>query len=202
MFQSLKQLHEELLQCTGCSLAKTRNRVIPGEGPADTSIVLLGEAPGGHEDVVSGKAFTGEAGQNLAGFLETLGLTRKQIYLTNTVKCRPTKPSPRGRYNQYANRRPTSKEIAACGTWVEKEMALIRPRVIITLGSVPLWKILGKSPRMASYHGRPFAAPQWGCDIFPLYHPAALIYDPKKKTLYENDLEKLKGFLQDLKLLK
>jgi len=163
--------------------------------------MLLGEAPGGHEDVISGKAFTGEAGQYLTGFLETLGLTRKQIYLTNTVKCRPTKPSPRGRYNRYANRRPTAKEIASCGSWLEKEIALIKPRVIITLGSIPLWKILGKSPHMASCHGRPFTATQWGCAVFPLYHPAALIYDPKKKTLYEKDLEKLKSFLRDLKLL-
>lgn len=193
---AFQQLQQQISQCQNCSLWQTRTQVITGEGDINARLFLLGEAPGGHEDMVSGQAFTGEAGEYLREFLQFIGLKREQFYLTNTVKCRPTKPSTRGRYGNYANRRPKTSEIKACSPWLEQELGLVSPEIIITLGTVPLTRILGKSCSMKDFHGAPFYEDRYQAWIFPLFHPAAVIYNRDLKTVYLSDLEKLKEFIQ------
>lgn len=192
---SLKELQQQLAQCQNCSLWQTRTRVVIGEGDPKAKLLLLGEAPGGHEDMVSGQAFTGEAGEYLQEFLAFLNLTREQIYLTNTVKCRPTKPSARGRYGAYANRRPKASEIQACSPWLEQELKLVSPEIIVTLGTVPLSRLLGKNCSMKDFHGTPFFDEGHRAWVFPLFHPAAVIYNRRLKSVYLSDLARLKEFM-------
>ncbi|NLL19475.1 MAG: uracil-DNA glycosylase [Clostridia bacterium] len=193
---SMEQLNRQVSQCTHCPLWTTRTQVITGQGSLTAPLMLLGEAPGGHEDMVSGQAFTGEAGQHLEEFLQFIDIGRQEIYLTNTVKCRPTKPSPRGRYGPYSNRRPKASEIKACSHWLEQELKLVSPKIIATLGTVPLGRLLGKNIAMKDYHGRPFFSEQYQAWVFPLFHPAAIIYNRKIQPLYYADLAQLKEFIK------
>lgn len=195
VISSLEKLRQEMVQCQNCPLWQTRTQVVTGQGDPNAKLLLLGEAPGGHEDMVSGQAFTGEAGEHLQEFLAILNLKREQIYLTNTVKCRPTKPSPRGRYGAYANRRPKASEIQACSPWLERELKLVAPEIIVTLGTVPLSRILGKNCSMKDFHGHPVYAERYRAWIFPLFHPAAVIYNRQLKPVYLSDLARLKDFL-------
>lgn len=193
---SMEQLNQQVSQCTNCPLWTTRTQVITGEGNCSAPLMLLGEAPGGHEDMVSGQVFTGEAGQHLEEFLNYIGIERQDIYLTNTVKCRPTKPSPRGRYGPYSNRRPKASEIKACSHWLEQELKLVSPKIIVTLGTVPLSKILGRNIAMKDHHGKPFFSEGYQAWVFPLFHPASIIYNPKIQPLYYHDLAQLKHFME------
>jgi len=195
---SLAKLRQEMTQCRRCPLWQTRTQVVTGEGDPGAKLLLLGEAPGGHEDMISGQAFTGEAGEHLQEFLAVLNLTRAQIYLTNTVKCRPTRPSPRGRYGAYANRRPNASEIQACRPWLEQELQLVAPELIVTLGTVPLSFIVGKNCSMKDFHGRPFFAERYRAWVFPLFHPAAVIYNRRLQSVYLSDLVRLKEFMGTL----
>lgn len=197
LIESLKELHQHISACTNCSLSKTRTQVITGEGKPDAKILLLGEAPGGHEDQISGRVFTGKAGIQLQEFLDLLGLTREEIYLTNIVKCRPVKESPRGRYGAYANRTPKSAELKACRQWLDLELFLVKPKIIITLGAIPLTGLLDKKITMGETHGEPFFSDAFQAYIFPLFHPASIIYNQKIKPLYLADLSKLKTFLME-----
>lgn len=190
MYSSLGELNNDINKCTACSLAQTRNHVVCGVGCRDAAVFLLGEAPGGNEDL-SGRPFTGQAGKELDEFLRVLGLSRDEIYIGNTVKCRPTRPSTRGRYGPYANRRPVSGEIKACAPWLEEEICLVSPKILVTLGGVPLSRILGKSVKIGDYRGREFFSEKFNCRVFPLYHPASVIYDKSKREAYLADLEKL-----------
>lgn len=193
---SMEQLHQQVSQCTRCPLSATRTRVITGQGNSNAPLMLLGEAPGGHEDMISGQVFTGEAGQHLEEFLNFINLERRDFYLTNTVKCRPSKPSPRGRYGPYSNRRPKTSEIKACNHWLKQELKLLSPKIIVTLGTVPLSSLLGKNAAMKDHHGKPFFNGCYQAWIFPLFHPAAIIYNRKIEPLYYDDLTKLKEFIQ------
>jgi DNA polymerase len=197
--KSFAELRKGIENCTKCSLYKTRTNVVLDQKPQKTVLFLLGEAPGGHEDMVSGEPFSGEAGKILTDFLAQIDLDRKHCYLGNTVKCRPTKPSSRGRFGPYANRKPTSAEIKSCSSWVEAEIGLVKPKVIATLGGVPLSTILGKQARLEDYHGKYFYSAKYGCFIFPLYHPASIIYRRQLAQTYAQDVFKLKEFLQELK---
>jgi len=193
---SLNELRQQMRLCTNCSLWETRTQVITGQGTLGAKLMLLGEAPGGHEDLVSGQAFTGEAGHQLEEFLQFINLERNQIYLTNTVKCRPTRPSDRGRYGPYANRRPKVSEIKACSYWLDQELKLLSPQLVITLGTVPLSRILGENTSLKERHGVPFFSEPYRTWIFPLFHPAAVIYNQKLKPLYWAEMNRLRDFLQ------
>lgn len=188
------QLWQSQLQsCQGCDLCRTRTHVVCGCGSRDAQIMLLGEAPGRQEDA-SGQPFCGAAGAKLESFLQQIELDRNDIYIGNVVKCRPVRPAASGQ--GYANRRPSKQEILACGSWLKREIALLHPHLIITLGAVPLSVFLGKEPVMADWHGRPFQVDGSDMLVFPLYHPAAVIYDRKKEKDYETDLQVLRQFLQ------
>ena len=186
--------------CERCDLKNTRTQVVVSRHPEPASeikVFLLGEAPGGAEDL-SGVPFCGQAGQILTDFLNQTGLKDEEVYIGNVVKCRPTKPSTRGRYGNFKNRKPTAAEIRCCSQWLKTELQLIKPKVLVPLGNVPLSFVLGKNQPIGEYHGRKFFCQALGLTVFPLYHPAALIYDRQKAAAYQNDINQLKDFLQSI----
>lgn len=184
---------EALLKCRRCGLCETRTQVVSGEWPANSehpTIFMLGEAPGGREDQ-EGRPFCGQAGGILDDFLELAQLRRDEVYVSNVVKCRPTRPSNSAIYGNYANRKPTAEEIKTCSAWLELELRLLRPRLLVTLGGVPLSYVMDKNASVGANHGRPFLWEKHRVWVYPLYHPAALIYDASKKSVYEEDVRRL-----------
>lgn len=155
-----------------------------GDGNADASIVMVGEAPGEQETLLR-RPFVGKAGQNLDAFLAATGLTRPELYITNAVKIRPVKVSDKGR---ESNRPPTTEEIALWQPWLEKELAILKPRFIVSLGNVPLYALTKERTPIGKAHGRPWPTSVCGASLFPLYHPASVIYNPALKAAYAEDL--------------
>jgi len=156
-----------------------------GEGRADAKTVLIGEAPG-EQEALQGRPFVGKAGKNLDELLELAGLERDSLYITNTVKFRPTKLSAAGR---TVNRPPSKEEIELFLPWLKKELALIAPKRIVTLGNVPLKALLGSKMTIGEMHGR---YTDWqGVPLWPLYHPASLIYNRALRPVYEQDVRLL-----------
>ncbi len=156
-----------------------------GEGDSAANTVLIGEAPG-EQEALQGRPFVGKAGKNLDEFLEIAGLARQSLYITNTVKFRPTKISDAGR---TVNRPPSREEIELFLPWLKKEIALIAPRRIVTLGNVPLKALFGNKATIGEMHGK---IADWnGTAVFPLYHPASLIYNRALRPVYEADVRAL-----------
>lgn len=169
-----------------------------GEGKSDhPDIMLIGEAPGEQESL-QGRPFVGKAGKNLDGFLEVVGLHREDIYISNVVKVRPTKVSDKGR---VSNRPPNKEELALFTPWLYEEILLVQPRVIVTLGNFALKALAGQKAVIGSVHGSPAAVnvsheKQSGeFALFPLYHPASIIYNRALQDVYQEDLQKLKAWL-------
>jgi uracil-DNA glycosylase family 4 len=123
---ALTDLCKDIADCRDCELAEHRLKVVPGEGPEDAELFFIGEAPGWHEDQ-QGRPFVGPAGQFLDQLLASIGLKRGQVYIANVIKCRPPQ-----------NRDPLPKEIEACRKWLDRQVEIIRPKVIVTLGRYSL----------------------------------------------------------------
>lgn len=166
---------------------------VPGEGKAEApKLVLVGEAPGEQETKMR-RPFVGKAGKNLDGFLDTLGLAREDIYITNVVKVRPTRQSERGR---LSNRPPNRREKEAFTPWLMQEIGILRPRLIVTLGNTPLQALMGEQALIGGCHGQLMRnADGWA--VFALYHPAAIIYNRALADTYHQDLQLLKQRLGD-----
>ena len=159
-----------------------RKVLVFGEGRVGAPVMLIGEAPGEQESL-QGRPFVGKAGKNLDAFLEAAGLDRSALYVTNTVKFRPTKLSPAGR---TVNRPPTQEEIKLFLPWLLKEIELVGPRYVLTLGNVPLKALMGRGSVIGSVHGQFI---DWdGRLLFPMYHPASVIYNPSLKAVYSADI--------------
>lgn len=183
---------ESLLDCRACSLCQTRHQVVCGNGNYAAIVALLGEAPGKNEDL-SGQPFAGAAGSLLNDFLQRSGLCRDKLYIGNIVKCRPVAPGKKA--GTFVNRRPTKREMEACAPHLWREISLLRPRLIVTLGLLPLSRFQSGISAMNELHGKPFHHQGLDIDIFPLYHPAAVIYDRTLAQTYEEDLSALYQFL-------
>ena len=196
MAANWQEWEDTIDNCRACDLAKTRNMPLTGNKNYAARVMLLGEAPGREEDLC-GKPFVGQAGAILDEFLQSTGLKREQLYIGNTVKCRPVALGKRG----YKNRKPTTKEVIACRPHLLQEITLLQPALIVSLGAVPLSFLLGRTPKMAEEHGRLFHHQGFNVDVFAIYHPAALIYDPGKRPAYQADLNTLKTLLQERGLL-
>jgi uracil-DNA glycosylase family 4 len=123
---ALAQLCEEIIACQDCELAKYRTKVVPGEGAEDADLLFIGEAPGWHEDQ-QGRPFVGPAGQFLDQLLASIGLRREEVYIANVIKCRPPQ-----------NRDPLPAEIQSCSKWLDRQIEIIQPQMIITLGRYSL----------------------------------------------------------------
>ncbi len=175
--------------CERCRLHEGRINAVPGEGDLDSPVVLVGEAPGRREDE-SGRPFVGSAGKLLDAALEQVGLTRSRVYITNVVKCRPP-----------GNRRPRSDEVASCTSYLDEQLAILAPRVVAPMGNSALRHVFGRfglgRAVIGEVHGRPHpVAFGWGEGVvFPLYHPAAILYNRDLETELHADLEAMVALL-------
>lgn len=160
-----------------------------GVGNPKAEVLLIGEAPGA-EEVAAGEPFVGKAGRNLNEFLSATGIARETLYITNVVKFRPYRVSASGR---KSNRPPSKKEIALCAGCLEEEISAIVPKVIVTLGNTALQAVLGGEMRIGICHGMVQAVEP---PVFPLYHPASIIYRPSLREEYARDMEKLRFYLK------
>lgn len=172
----LQSVAREVSTCQKCPLHFGRKRAVPGEGPASAAIMFIGEGPGFYENE-SGRPFVGAAGKFLDELLEKIGMKRQQVFIGNVVKCRPP-----------GNRDPLPEEIAACGDYLDRQIAAINPRVIVTLGRFSMAKFLPNA-RISTVHGQPFQVA--GRLVVPMYHPAAALHQPSLKADVEKDFARL-----------
>ena len=163
-----------------------------GEGPAQARLMLVGEAPG-EQEAMLGRPFVGKAGKLLDAFIAGTGLTRGEMYVTNTVKFRPSRISKAGR---VVNRTPTQEEIAAFLPFLKKEIAQVNPACVVTLGNVPLRALLGEKETIGQAHGQ--MRRQEDRLYFPMYHPASMIYNPGLKAIFAQDMEKLSQLIKNI----
>lgn len=165
-----------------------------GEGKLSPKIAMIGEAPGGDEEK-QGHPFVGKAGKNLSEFLEIVGLTRDELFISNVVKLRPIQLSPKT--GKPVNRAPSKAEIAYFFPILQEELAIASPEMLVTLGNVPLKALMeDESASIGDCHGQVLKTPS-GQTLFPLYHPASMIYNPSIKKVYLEDLEKLKTLINE-----
>lgn len=169
-------------------------KIVLGYGNLASPIMLIGEAPGSKE-VELGEPFVGQAGKHFQEFLDILGINREEVYITNTVKYRPTRKNPKT--GRLSNRPPTTKEIENFKDYLIEEIEIIAPKIIVTLGNTPLKCLFDKETNIGEVHGELLykkinEKKQY---IFPLYHPAAVIYRPQLKEVYLGDLGKLKKII-------
>lgn len=187
-----KELQDRMLTALKASPYQGKTLVF-GEGAAEPALMMIGEAPGGDEEK-QGHPFVGKAGKNLSAFLEVVGLKREEIYISNVVKLRPVKESPKT--GKAVNRPPSADEIAFFLPFLQEEIKIVAPKVIVTLGNVPLKAVTGeKMAVIGDYHGKPLPLAD-GRTLFALYHPAAVIYNRALQVVYDEDLLQLKAFLQ------
>jgi uracil-DNA glycosylase family 4 len=179
---TLEQLEEAVHACTLCPLSQGRTQAVPGEGPLNSDIMFIGEGPGFHEDR-QGRPFVGAAGQFLEELLASIGLTREQVYITNVVKCRPP-----------GNRDPMPTEISACAPYLERQIQLIKPKVIVTLGRFSMYRYF-PGASISKIHGQPKRV--GNVLVVPMFHPAAALHQPKWRPLVEADFKKLPQFIAE-----
>ena len=190
--KNINNVQQELLAAVKTSAYK-ENTLVFGEGAENPALMMIGEAPGGDEEK-QGRPFVGKAGKNLSAFLEVVGLKREEIYISNVVKLRPIKESPKT--GKAVNRPPSVEEIAFFLPYLLEEIKVISPKVVVTLGNVPLKAVTGeKKAVIGEYHGKPTPLAD-GRTLFALYHPAAVIYNRALQVTYDEDLLALKAFLQ------
>lgn len=180
--RALAALHEEIKKCQRCPLWAARTQAVPGSGPANAKVMFVGEAPGRQEDL-SGEPFVGAAGKFFDELLAAVGLSRDRVFVTNVVKSRPYIGPPPGR-----NRAPSLQEIGACRPWLDEQLRIIRPRIVVTLGQVALDCLL-PGRRLAEAHGRPVTTDNRV--VLPLYHPAMARYGPRWRALLRREFRRL-----------
>ncbi|AFK22940.1 type-4 uracil-DNA glycosylase [Pyrococcus sp. ST04] len=188
----MKKLEEKIKSCRKCPLWRLRTNPVPGYGNYDAKIMFIGEAPGYWEDQ-QGLPFVGKAGKVLDELLKGIGLRREEVYITNIVKCRPPN-----------NRDPTEDEIKACAPYLDMQIDIIRPKIIVTLGRFSTSYILRKFgfevENISKIHGKIFEAGTLFGKIYiiPMYHPAVALYRPQLRKELEEDFRKLKNLLTSL----
>ncbi|HIQ04289.1 MAG TPA: uracil-DNA glycosylase [Anaerolineae bacterium] len=179
----LEQLYEEIQNCRKCRLWQGRTHVVPGEGAADADIMFIGEGPGFHEDR-QGRPFVGAAGKFLDELLAKAGLKREEVYITNVVKCRPP-----------GNRDPQQDEIAACRGYLDRQIELIKPRIIVTLGRFSMARYF-PGASISRIHGQPKRV--GNVIYYPMFHPAAALRQPKWRQAVEEDMMRIPKLLEEL----
>jgi uracil-DNA glycosylase family 4 len=182
----LDGLREAASTCTRCRLHQGRTQVVFGVGNPDADLMFVGEAPGFHEDQ-QGVPFVGQAGKLLDRLLEGIGLRRSDVYIANTLKCRPP-----------GNRDPMPDEKHECEPWLFRQIELIRPKVIATLGNHATKQLIGKETGITRVHGQAQQV-TYGTthvSIYPLFHPAAALYTPAMLKVLEEDFARLPGLLE------
>jgi uracil-DNA glycosylase family 4 len=179
---ALSELCQQIRVCDRCVLHQGRTNAVPGEGPEDAAIMFVGEAPGFHEDR-QGRPFVGAAGKFLNELLESVNLKREEVHITNVVKCRPP-----------GNRDPQQDELDACEPYLERQIELIKPRLIVTLGRFSMARYF-KGVNISRVHGQP---KRFGdIIVYPMFHPAAALHQPKYRAMIEEDMRKIPKLLQE-----
>ena len=179
----LEALAAEIAQCTRCLLHRGRTRAVPGEGPQNAEIMFIGEAPGFYEDQ-QGRPFVGAAGQFLEELLKEIGLQREQVFIANVIKCRPP-----------GNREPLPEEIEACKPFLDRQIELLHPRLIVTLGRFSMARAFPNA-RISSIHGQPRKI--GGVIYYPMYHPAAALHQPSLRRDVEEDMRRIPELLKQV----
>ena len=178
---ALRELAEQIASCPKCDLAKTRTNAVPGEGNPNADIVFIGEGPGSYEDQQA-RPFVGAAGKFLDELLASIGLARKDVYICNVIKCRPPN-----------NRDPQPTEISACTPWLDQQLDVLQPRLIVTLGRFSMSRYFpGQS--IGRIHGQ--ARKIDGVLTMPMYHPAAALHQASLRTTIQQDFQKLPALLE------
>ena len=182
---ALREYADETAGCTRCALAAGRTQVVFGAGHPDADLMFVGEAPGFHEDK-QGVPFVGQAGKLLDSLLAGVGLERSDVFVANVLKCRPP-----------GNRDPQPDEIQACESHLFRQIELIQPRVVATLGNFATKLLSGRPLGITRVHGQPQEVALGGnhVTLFPLYHPAAALYTPSMLQVLEEDFARLPALL-------
>ena len=182
----MKPLADEIKACRKCGLWRQRKNAVPGEGNLGAVVILVGEAPGYWEDV-KGRPFVGAAGKILDEMLSKAGISRSDVYITNVVKCRPPE-----------NRDPRTSEIETCTPYLDRQIKIVKPKFVVTLGRHAAYYILAKAgfetEGITKVHGRVYEANLLGSEVFivPMYHPAAALYNAKYSDELDKDFHLLK----------
>lgn len=185
----LSKVGEEVVRCSRCGLSADRTNSVLGEGPLDAALMFVGEGPGADEDI-QGRPFVGKAGQLLDKILSAADISREEVYITNIVKCRPP-----------GNRAPSIEEIVVCQKFLEAQIAIVNPGIIVCLGNTPSKAILGSTEGITKLRGRWF---KWrGIDVMPMFHPSYLLRNESRqkdgpKALTWRDIQEVKRRLEDL----
>ncbi len=187
----MEELESKIKTCTRCGLHKTRTNAVPGDGPADANVMFIGEAPGYYEDQ-QGKPFVGAAGKLLTELLASAGLKREEIFIGNILKCRPPN-----------NRDPADEEIETCSPYLQRQIQLIKPKLIVALGRFAARVLLGRQVSMRHSHGTlaDCSYGGWQGKLFISYHPAAALYGTSRELL-EEDFRKLREVVKKLEDLR
>lgn len=184
MYNSFEELENSMVGCNKCKLCSNRNNIVFGCGNKNADLMLIGEGPGADEDI-QGIPFVGKAGKLMNAAFDALGINRDDIYIANVVKCRPPN-----------NRNPEKDEEMACLDYLRNQVILVKPKIIVLLGSVALKAILGNEYSITSSRGK------WiekkGILYMPTFHPAALLRDEKKKIDFYNDLKEARNRLENM----
>ncbi len=180
----LEELRAECLECRRCKLCETRTNVVFGTGNEHADVMFIGEGPGENEDL-QGEPFVGRGGKLLDDMLELIDLDRSQVYIANMVKCRPPK-----------NRDPLPEEQSACAGWLNRQLELIDPKLIVCLGRIAAMRFIRSDFKISREHGQWFDVN--GRRVMALYHPAALLRDPHKRPETFEDLKRIRAAIDAL----
>ena len=184
MYENWEELEEGIKNCNKCKLCTGRKNIVFGTGNKNANIMFIGEGPGADEDI-QGEPFVGKAGQLMNKAFEALDIKRDKVYIANIVKCRPPQ-----------NRNPEQDEANACMDYLRNQVLLVKPKIIVLLGSVALKNILGEEYGITNSRGK------WiekkGIWYMPTFHPAALLRDDSKKIDFWRDLKLIKSKLEEL----
>ncbi len=184
MIETFEQLEEQIKDCRRCKLCNNRHNIVIGTGNRQAKIMFIGEGPGADEDR-QGLPFVGKAGKLMNSAFEGLGIKREEVYIANIVKCRPPN-----------NRVPESDEATACLNYLRNQVILVKPKIIVLLGSTALKNILGNEHSITASRGK------WiekkGIHYMPTWHPAALLRDENKKIEFWRDLKAVVEFREDI----
>lgn len=183
--KALEQLAQKIQACQSCPLFKTAHQAVPGNGNPEAEIFFVGEGPGRQEDE-QGRPFVGASGKFLDHLIKSIGLERKDVFIGNVVKHRPP-----------GNRDPLPNEIAACTPWLDQQIDIIRPKLIVTLGRYSMAHFLGEGFSISRIHGQPKR--RHGQIILPMYHPAAALYRGELRAVLEADFKKIPKVLKVIK---
>ncbi len=177
----LESLAAEISRCTRCLLHRGRTKAVPGVGPSNAEIMFIGEAPGFHEDQ-QGLPFVGAAGNFLDELLGSIGLKRQEVFIANVIKCRPP-----------GNRDPLPEEIEACKPYLDRQIELIQPQLVVTLGRFSMARAFPKA-RISRIHGQPRKI--GGVIYYPMYHPAAALHQPSLRRTVEEDMRRIPELIE------